>query len=726
MSDDSRALSQSAMLPSVDADYDAIHATIVATERGRWFLEQHTRRNRAADTELVLGAIERIELSIRRGRSGAPSGPAQSDLVTIAERINEARSDLIGRHGDPAASGDAALADLRNAVEQIQELVWDMHGRDGGSEFGAQLSLQTKRLTADGDRLERSLSSLRILLGLLDDLDQRLRQLADAPAPIANTMPSQSRSAAALLAAAEESEAATEPVSLLRPAEGLMARPLPPSDAEAPPVRFVEREPSPEMDERLTDDDARAGQPPEAAEFEPLWELPETASQPVEWPIETAVEPVPEAVSTDWTSVPNGREPEADDSAGSRDITPEPPQQSEHQAATAERPVSALEDIEAREYGRQDENASAAPSSEVETTNPAVEPVVQPELGDLNAPVPTPIEAMENVADQPEEPRAQESSGIFPGMPSEAPAATLAADEWIEVPAGNIAAADPMFDAELFDSDSDDDAGSAQAVSSPADPVTEEIDWLAADDDASTQDSAEEGAEPAELASLFADAAPASVEPAAMDLDADTPTESVAPAEPETPPTVHAFFDAAADPESDQPDPVSFLDALTESAEPEEPRPAEPMAEASLYAELPYDERAPSADTAAGRAYSDQPGGEPAAAESAPARPRYDWPATFARETADSPTLDRQLAGTRASAAYQALQPHPAAPSPVAAPQATKAVADMIDEAPRPLAQEDPDVPSVLERLENVRSAIATLMEEVNEKTAHREPPTSR
>ena len=155
---------------------------------------------------------------------------------------------------------------------------------------------------------------------------------------------------------------------------------------------------------------------------------------------------------------------------------------------------------------------------------------------------------MESVAELPEEPARRQSSGIFPGMPSRAPAATLAADEWIEVPAGNIAAADPMFDAELFDSDSEDDAGSAQAVSSPADPMTEEIDWLAADDDASMQDAAEEGAEPADLASLFADAAPASVEPAAMDLDADTLTESVAPAEPEAPPTVHAYLDAVARP----------------------------------------------------------------------------------------------------------------------------------------------------------------------------------
>jgi hypothetical protein len=44
MSDDSLARNHSAAPPGADADFDVIHATIVATERGRWFLDEYARR----------------------------------------------------------------------------------------------------------------------------------------------------------------------------------------------------------------------------------------------------------------------------------------------------------------------------------------------------------------------------------------------------------------------------------------------------------------------------------------------------------------------------------------------------------------------------------------------------------------------------------------------------------------------------------------------------------
>ena len=48
-----------------ERDYEAIRATIMESARGRWFLEEHARRNRNVDTQLVLAAMERIESLIR-------------------------------------------------------------------------------------------------------------------------------------------------------------------------------------------------------------------------------------------------------------------------------------------------------------------------------------------------------------------------------------------------------------------------------------------------------------------------------------------------------------------------------------------------------------------------------------------------------------------------------------------------------------------------------------
>jgi len=47
--------------PMAQADYDAIEAAVMETARGRWFLAEYGRRQKAADTQSVLTAIARLE-----------------------------------------------------------------------------------------------------------------------------------------------------------------------------------------------------------------------------------------------------------------------------------------------------------------------------------------------------------------------------------------------------------------------------------------------------------------------------------------------------------------------------------------------------------------------------------------------------------------------------------------------------------------------------------------
>ena len=49
-------------------DYEAIEAAVLESPRGRWFLAEFARRNRAADTLMLLEAIHKLE----RGVTGAP------------------------------------------------------------------------------------------------------------------------------------------------------------------------------------------------------------------------------------------------------------------------------------------------------------------------------------------------------------------------------------------------------------------------------------------------------------------------------------------------------------------------------------------------------------------------------------------------------------------------------------------------------------------------------
>ena len=59
--------------PLSDADYEAIEGAVLETARGRWFLAEYARRNRNADTTMLLKALDRIEAALadRRVLSGA-------------------------------------------------------------------------------------------------------------------------------------------------------------------------------------------------------------------------------------------------------------------------------------------------------------------------------------------------------------------------------------------------------------------------------------------------------------------------------------------------------------------------------------------------------------------------------------------------------------------------------------------------------------------------------
>ena len=56
-----------------DGDYDAIVAAIMETSRGRWFLSEYARRNRQADTAMLVTAIGKMQETLDMyGRASRP------------------------------------------------------------------------------------------------------------------------------------------------------------------------------------------------------------------------------------------------------------------------------------------------------------------------------------------------------------------------------------------------------------------------------------------------------------------------------------------------------------------------------------------------------------------------------------------------------------------------------------------------------------------------------
>lgn len=80
-----------------EADYRAIEEAVLSTARGRWFLTEYARRIRAAETDRILDAIEKLA-SRSEMNAAAPAiathrdnptdtGFAAIDALPLAERL---------------------------------------------------------------------------------------------------------------------------------------------------------------------------------------------------------------------------------------------------------------------------------------------------------------------------------------------------------------------------------------------------------------------------------------------------------------------------------------------------------------------------------------------------------------------------------------------------------------------------------------------------------------
>src|SRR3989440_10125621 len=94
MADEAFALSPiaaRAAQPS-EEDYDAIHAAFMETSRGRWFLSEYAKRNRNADTRLVLDAVARIEETLSAQQEAAADADLREALAAIRTAVGEAQT----------------------------------------------------------------------------------------------------------------------------------------------------------------------------------------------------------------------------------------------------------------------------------------------------------------------------------------------------------------------------------------------------------------------------------------------------------------------------------------------------------------------------------------------------------------------------------------------------------------------------------------------------------
>jgi hypothetical protein len=75
-------------------DYAALEAVLNATPRGRWFLAEFARRNRRAETGMLLGAIAKLEAAVVKQQPQTAPCDVVGEFVEMSKVIARARREL--------------------------------------------------------------------------------------------------------------------------------------------------------------------------------------------------------------------------------------------------------------------------------------------------------------------------------------------------------------------------------------------------------------------------------------------------------------------------------------------------------------------------------------------------------------------------------------------------------------------------------------------------------
>jgi hypothetical protein len=126
MADEAFALSPisaRATQPS-EADYDAIREAFMETSRGRWFLGEYAKRNRNADTSMVLDAVVRIEdaLAAQRQQQAAPDNRFEEALAAFRSVVDRADASVSATLDVLALEQN--LAPILKGARIVREISW--------------------------------------------------------------------------------------------------------------------------------------------------------------------------------------------------------------------------------------------------------------------------------------------------------------------------------------------------------------------------------------------------------------------------------------------------------------------------------------------------------------------------------------------------------------------------------------------------------------------------
>jgi len=181
--------------PISDADYEAIEGAVMETARGRWFLAEFARRNRNADTTMLLKALDRIESAVRGERSVEPVERIRFDLVEMAKAIARTKAEIAamkpdaehhGKFGEASVELDsvvqqteAATSDILACAERVQEIAWTLREQGVEAEVCDLLDANATEIYTACSFQDLTGQRTRKVIGVLRYLEGRINAMIE-------------------------------------------------------------------------------------------------------------------------------------------------------------------------------------------------------------------------------------------------------------------------------------------------------------------------------------------------------------------------------------------------------------------------------------------------------------------------------------------------------------------------------------------------------------------
>jgi len=209
MADEAFALSPisaRASLPS-EEDYKAIREAFMETSRGRWFLGEYAKRNRNADTRMVLDAVARIEESLAAQRQPAAETRLAEALTAVRRALKEARAAASAAFDSLALEEN--LAPVRKGARVIKEISWRWREIGADARICDLLDSQVSAIEAGCGRIS-STAPQAALSAAFDLIAERIDEFDESDAAPSQAAEQATRSPSPSAALSDEMLAAAE------------------------------------------------------------------------------------------------------------------------------------------------------------------------------------------------------------------------------------------------------------------------------------------------------------------------------------------------------------------------------------------------------------------------------------------------------------------------------------------------------------------------------------